>query len=220
MSVYKTNRREFLTGLGGVAMTSTLSTAAYGFSLSRPTSIGLSYYSHKSAPAMKNLKFNGSEWVRYSLRGQAQVGGIPYHNRFNDNLDFDLTWWDILEDQAYRGSFSISVKDLTIFKRGGAASLSIISGAGGDILATTVPQEFADASSNNDPNVFAIGRQYPDIVVAEACAAKISNSDPLVVKLKEIFETENKNGEQYQSELRVREVFLTENPNYTPKCEG
>lgn len=194
----------------------------WGLWPSRPTALSTSIHSHVSTPAALYLSLNGREIVNGSIGGRNEGGGATYGSRWGDALNWDMVWYDILEERSYKLEFTISAAELSTFgEEGKHAMIDIIAGPGADITVTTTDSEVARLIGLRQTNDIS-ALQKPRIVLRELCAEPLAADDPFTLRMKDFIasfkQVSNSEGFHLQSKLEGRERYFQNNKIPVPRC--
>ncbi|MDO5642719.1 MAG: hypothetical protein Q4G26_10100 [Paracoccus sp. (in: a-proteobacteria)] len=150
---------------------------------SRPTSLGLSLSAHPLAPSAKKLWINGSVEISETFGDRSQGGGIPYKNSFNDRLEFEVVWHDIISGQAYRADFALSASEMPTFGgKGKHTVLNVKLGPGADFTVTTSSRELLLYLGLKQDDKITAAMRAP-VILLEGCGTPITLTDERLVSM-------------------------------------
>lgn len=142
----------------------------------RPGSIGTSLNNHQAVPVVRELRINDFGLASLRKSNLNDVGGIPYRNRWNNDLHIEVTWIELFTQQAWHVTHVVPVERLSAYDIGMVA-LRMDIGAGGDFLVWTDRQDFLDMLGAKRSSEITDAMRRPD-VIAELCATRLADDDP------------------------------------------
>lgn len=205
-------RRTFLYCLTATLVIVALIGAAMAFFPNRPTTLSRSINSQLQSPSVMRLSVNGVRVVSYSIRGQNDTGGTPYKDRWNDELDFELYWYDILAERAYAASFTLEASTLPTFGgEGEHASIHVLIGPGADVTVTTSnPEAMRLIGLNRTEELTA---DMLPVVLRELCARPVPPTDPIAADLASTIDEI-----AFETAMGKRERHLARERPVAPRC--
>ena len=184
----------------------------------RPNVLSLTFSENAVSPALTRLVENGHTIVKRSYTGSNYSGGANYPNAWSNKLYYEVTWYDILADQAYTLDFSVSASELATLDRDkNHATITIEVGPDADVLVTTAHPTVA--------KLIAEGRgvelgelsyeDVPPVVLRELCAHSLPASDPVARELKAAHDPDRRH---FKDAMRGREYVLQHEGPILSRC--
>ncbi|WP_417278507.1 hypothetical protein [Celeribacter sp.] len=184
----------------------------------RPNALGLSFSDNVVSPSITRLVENGRTIVQRSAKGRNEGGAANYPNAWSDKIYYEVTWYDILADQAYTLDFSVSASELaTLDPEKNHATITIEVGPGADVLVTTAHPTVAKLIAER--RGVELGElsheEVLPVVLRELCAHSLPASDPVARELKAAHDP---NDEHFKDAMRGRDYVLQHEGPVLSRC--
>lgn len=177
----------------------------------RPGRIGTSLSNHQAVPVVRDLRINDFGLASLRMSNLNDGGGIPYRNRWNNDLHIEVTWIEWFTQQAWHVTHVVPVERLSAYETG-MVSLEMTIGAGGDFLVWTDRQDFLDMLGAKRSSEITDAMRRPD-VIAELCATRLADDDPRRLALLPGFEEWAVTGA-----INGHRMWLLDRPMPTSRC--
>ena len=149
----------------------------------RPTTISFGYASHPLTPAMKRVVVNGLVMADDVIGSRNTTGEIPYKGPFSRTLEVEATWYDILNETAWRVALDIDAAELSTYGTAGThAEVNLLLGPGADVRVTTPHPDRLRLIGTGRQDEITPEQDVP-VIIADYCATALPLTDAIVAKL-------------------------------------
>lgn len=181
----------------------------------RPVTLSMDVDNNPGVPVVRRVEMNGFGFADLRSTDVGDTGGLPYKSRWNNDLEFSLSWIELYNKQAWQAHFTIPVEKLAAIDADRRhVRIKIKIGAGGDLRVATNHSEFLRLIRLQRSNEITDDMRV-DVVLEELCAQRLADDDPIRKHL-----LRGLDKWAVGSMKKRRDFWILENPLPTSRCSS